>query len=104
METVSDSQTPKLAKKAAIENDEKVQLCFGCTKETSHSDDSFEYPQHMFWMRNKDISFPIRTLIWRPTHLFEMPFTCLFSDIICWKSNAAIRQHLGAAELRAKLR
>ena len=28
----------------------------------------FEYPQHMFWMRNKR-SFPIHTLIWRPGSL-----------------------------------
>ena len=27
---------------------------------------SFEHPQHMFWMRNNENSFPIRTLIWRP--------------------------------------
>ena len=27
---------------------------------------SFEYPQHMFWMRNKENSFSRRTLIWRP--------------------------------------
>ena len=40
-------------------------MCFGCSKEPSHSDGSFEYPQHMFWMRNKENSFQIRTLIWR---------------------------------------
>ena len=32
-------------------------MCFGCPKEPSHWDGSFEYPQHMFWMRNKEISF-----------------------------------------------
>ena len=41
-------------------------MCFECSKEPSHRDSSFEYPQHMFWMRNKDNSFPIHTLIWRP--------------------------------------
>ena len=41
-------------------------MCFGCLKEPSHRDGSFEYPQHMFWMRNKENNFPIRTLIWRP--------------------------------------
>ena len=30
---------------------------FGCSKEPSHWDDSFEYPQHMFWLRNKKIIF-----------------------------------------------
>ena len=28
-------------------------ICFGCSKEPSHRDGSFEYPQHMFWLRNK---------------------------------------------------
>ena len=34
-------------------------------KKPSHWNGSFEYPQHMFWMRNKENNFPIRTLIWR---------------------------------------
>ena len=25
---------------------------FGCSKEPYHQDGSFEYPQHMFWLRN----------------------------------------------------
>ena len=28
-------------------------ICFGCSKEPSHRDGSFNYPQHMFWLRNK---------------------------------------------------
>ena len=32
-------------------------MCFGCSKEPSHGDGSFEYPQHMFWLRNKKIIF-----------------------------------------------
>ena len=32
-------------------------ICFGCLKETSHLDISFEYPQHMFQLRNKKIIF-----------------------------------------------
>ena len=38
-----------------------LNMCFWCSK-----DGSFKYPQHMFWMRNKENSFTIRTLIWRP--------------------------------------
>ena len=34
-----------------------VNICFGCSKEPSHRDGSFEYPQHMFWLRNKKNSF-----------------------------------------------
>ena len=30
-----------------------VSIGFGCSKEPSHCDGSFEYPQHMFWLRNK---------------------------------------------------
>ena len=32
-------------------------MCFGCSKEPSHRDGSFEYPQHMFRLRNKKIIF-----------------------------------------------
>ena len=32
----------------------------------SHRDGSFEYPQHMFWLRNKKNNFQLRTLIWGP--------------------------------------
>ena len=34
-----------------------LNMCFGCSKEQSHWDGSFEYPQHMFWLRNKNIIF-----------------------------------------------
>ena len=34
-----------------------VNMCFGCPKEPSHRDGSFEYPQHMFWLRNKNFFF-----------------------------------------------
>ena len=30
---------------------------FGCLKEPPNWDGSFEYPQHMFWLRNKKIKF-----------------------------------------------
>ena len=32
-------------------------ICFGCSKELSHRDDTFEYPQHMFLLRSKKINF-----------------------------------------------
>ena len=28
-------------------------MYFGCSKEPPHRDVFFEYPQHMFWLRNK---------------------------------------------------
>ena len=41
-------------------------MCFGCSKELSHCDGSFEYPQHIFWLRNKKNNFQLRTFIWGP--------------------------------------
>ena len=41
-------------------------MCFGCPKEPSHRDSSFEYSQHMFWLRNKKYNFLLHTLIWGP--------------------------------------
>ena len=41
-------------------------MFFGCSKELSHRDGSVEYPQHMFWLRNKRNNFLLRTLIWGP--------------------------------------
>ena len=40
-------------------------MSFGCSKEPSQWEGSFEYPQHMFWLRNKKINFWLHTLIWR---------------------------------------
>ena len=43
-----------------------LNMGFGCSKEPSHRDGSFEYPQHMFWLRNKENNLQLGTLIWRP--------------------------------------
>ena len=40
-----------------------LNMSFGCSKESSHWDGSIEYPQHMFWLRNKKMNFWLRTLI-----------------------------------------
>ena len=34
-----------------------LNICFRCSKEPSHRDSSFEYPQHMFWLKNKKFNF-----------------------------------------------
>ena len=39
-----------------------LNMCFGCSKEPSHRDGSLEYPQHMFWVRNKKNDSLLRTL------------------------------------------
>ena len=41
-----------------------LNMGFECSKEPSHRDDSFEYPQHMFWLRNKKKKFSYALLIW----------------------------------------
>ena len=51
-----------------------LNMYFGCSKEPSHRDGSFEYPQHMFWLRNKKINFQLRTLIWGPGRDLEKLF------------------------------
>ena len=47
-----------------------LNMCFGCSKEPSHRDGSFEYPQHMFLLRNKKINFQLHTLICKPETCF----------------------------------
>ena len=39
-------------------------MCFGCSKEPPHRDGSFEYPQHLFWLRNNKNNYELRTLVW----------------------------------------
>ena len=48
-----------------------LNMCFGCLKEPSHLDGCFEYPQHIFWLRNKKNNFHLRTLIWGPVSIFS---------------------------------
>ena len=43
-----------------------LNMCFECSKEPSHRDSSFEYPQHKFSLRNKKNNFLLGTLIWAP--------------------------------------
>ena len=39
-------------------------MCFGCSKELSHGDGSFEYPQHRLCLRNKKNNFRYTLLSW----------------------------------------
>ena len=43
-----------------------LKICFG----SSHLDGSFEYPQHMFWLKTRKNHFQLHTLIWR--HVIEI--------------------------------
>ena len=44
-----------------------LSICFGCSKELSHGDGSFEYLQHMFWLRNK------KKILLHTLNLFKSP-------------------------------
>ena len=65
---LSKSQLSKnnLLKIAIIFLSISLNMCLGCSKKPSHRDGSFEYPQHIFWLRNKKNIFQLHTLIWRP--------------------------------------
>ena len=41
-------------------------MCLCTQKKQSHRNGSFEYPQHMFLLKNKKNNFQLRTLIWGP--------------------------------------
>ena len=47
-------------------------MCFGC---------SFEYPQHMLWMRNKKKNYSLSTLIWRPLGIVSY-YPCLPANFL----------------------
>ena len=56
-----------------------LNMCLGCSKEPSHLDDSFEYPQHMSWLRNKNVkNIQLRLLIWGP----ELYFNCVLAVVL----------------------
>ena len=40
-----------------------LNISFGCSKEPSHRDGSFEYPQNMFWLRNKKNHFLVHSYL-----------------------------------------
>ena len=52
-------------------------ICFGCSKEPSHWDGSFEHPQHMFWLRNKKNNYLLCTLHLSPAS-FNLSLSCYF--------------------------
>ena len=67
---------------------------FGCLKEPSYWDSSFEYPQHMFWLRNKKNNFQIRILIRIPgdfinCHTLSMPAAKALVILRRWAGSSA---------------
>ena len=70
---------------------DSLNMCFWCSKEPYHGEGSFEYLQHMFWLRNKKNNFLLHTLIWGPDyvefglniHLFPY-FMCVGRNYFCF--------------------
>ena len=77
----SSSQRKFYLRKLLIFLPSNLNMCFGCSGGPSHWDGSFEYPHHMFWMRNKENNIPLRTLIWRPG------YSHLKWCLIAWRSH-----------------
>ena len=55
--TIGPVKQNYLRKNAIIFLSISLNMCFGCTKEPSNRDGSFEYSQHMFTLRNKKNNF-----------------------------------------------
>ena len=53
-------------------------ICFGCSKESSHRDGSFEYPQLMFWLRNKKNNYATLSEACCTVNILKLQFTCPF--------------------------
>ena len=64
--TIGPVKEINLRKTALIFLSISLNMCFGCSKEPSRRDGSFEYPQHTFWLRKKKNNFQLRTPIRRP--------------------------------------
>ena len=47
-------------------------MCFGCSKEPSHRDASFEYPEHMFRLSNKKINDALLSRVLKPQSYREL--------------------------------
>ena len=79
-------------------------MCFGCSKEPSHWDGSFEYPQHMFWLRNKKNNYLLRILIGGPEgkiscYVSQTNWRDLFLLWFLWSSPKVGRCVLGLLHL-----
>ena len=52
-----------------------LNIHFGCSKDQSHGDGSFEFQQHMFWLRKKKNNF-------QSTEEMTSSFICLIAELI----------------------
>ena len=60
-----------------------LNMCFWVLKRTVSSRRFFWVPQHMFWVRNKENIFQLRSLIWSPAWFTGLILPRLTLDYIC---------------------
>ena len=65
MKTTTQENSPENSLLLEEHTDQELDVCF--LQQMMHCilgliDGSFEYPQHMFWLRNKKTNFQLRTL------------------------------------------
>ena len=55
-------------------------ICFGCSKEPSHREGSFEYPQHMFWLKFSFMHFYMedKSRHCKPSNRMQPSFIAIF--------------------------
>ena len=61
-----------------------LNMCLGCSKEPSHWKGSFEYPQHMFWLRNKKNNFSVTRS--NLGAAFQTLSLLVVTFVVCWWS------------------
>ena len=68
-----------------------LNMCFECSKKLY----AFEYPSHMFWLRNKEINFQLHTLGRKPELQESHKLACLHKKLSqhmrFWYSPCSIR-------------
>ena len=50
---------------------QQLKHVFWVLKKNVSSRPTFQYPQHMFWLRNKKTNFQLHILIWGPAHVIR---------------------------------
>ena len=72
-----------------------LNMCFGCSKELSHWDGSFEHPQHIIWLRNTKNYFQVHRLIsdFKNCHMGEVK-CCFIAENLWWCVRGAFKCNL----------
>ena len=83
--TIGPVKQKKERKMAIIFLSISLNMCFGCSRESSHPDNSFECPQHMFGLRIKKNNFQLCTLTSEPgipSNIKFQKFSCIYQKYL----------------------